>query len=248
MFTRQLSILENLALTVFLHLISIMHSRNFSQRMRLFICFGPPKKQLNYFLNRYYFYECQYSVWNWNYGNFVAITNLDTVWYWICSTITVMTSLVALSFYGASQLKFHWVERYDKLLVGSVLCLVGILTLLFHDHDHHHGGSTGEQLHRKLIVLWGFLFSSVLWEKFRECHHLDHVEMDVNYSSICDIYQYCNCFVQFVCTDSYDNPCVRTWMCVGGQCRCRCLCICNCLLHFFFPSQSTSLWKLHKYI
>ncbi|CAB4283146.1 unnamed protein product [Prunus armeniaca] len=27
------------------------------------------------------------------------------------STITVMTSLVALSFYGASQLKFHWVER-----------------------------------------------------------------------------------------------------------------------------------------
>lgn len=67
-----------------------------------------------------------------------------------------MTSLVALSFYGASQLKFHWVERYDKLLVGSVLCLVGILTLLFHDHDHHHGGVGGssvEQLHRKLVVL-----------------------------------------------------------------------------------------------
>ncbi|KAJ8646471.1 hypothetical protein MRB53_008219 [Persea americana] len=40
------------------------------------------------------------------------------------STITVMTSLVALSFYGASQIKFHWVERYDKLLVGTVLCLV----------------------------------------------------------------------------------------------------------------------------
>lgn len=68
-----------------------------------------------------------------------------------------MTSLVALSFYGASQLKFHWVERYDKLLVGSVLCLVGILTLLFHDHDHDHhhggvGGSSVEQLHRKLVV------------------------------------------------------------------------------------------------
>lgn len=69
-----------------------------------------------------------------------------------------MTSLVALSFYGASQLKFHWVERYDKLLVGSVLCLVGILTLIFHDHDRGHGHGhgvegTGEQLHRKLIVL-----------------------------------------------------------------------------------------------
>ncbi|MBA0644829.1 hypothetical protein Goklo_013010 [Gossypium klotzschianum] len=35
------------------------------------------------------------------------------------STIAVMTSLVALSFYGASQLKFHWVERYDKVLVGK---------------------------------------------------------------------------------------------------------------------------------
>ncbi|QCE01513.1 uncharacterized protein LOC114195198 [Vigna unguiculata] len=69
------------------------------------------------------------------------------------STITVMTSLVALSFYGASQLKFHWVERYDKLLVGSVLCLVGVLTLLFHDHDHGDVISIGEQhSHRKIIT------------------------------------------------------------------------------------------------
>ncbi|GFP97197.1 hypothetical protein PHJA_001863800 [Phtheirospermum japonicum] len=67
-------------------------------------------------------------------------------------TITVMTSLVALSFYGASQLKFHWVERYDKLLVGSVLCLVGILTLIFHDHDGDES-SSGAHLHRKIITL-----------------------------------------------------------------------------------------------
>ncbi|KAJ6395497.1 hypothetical protein OIU77_020693 [Salix suchowensis] len=70
------------------------------------------------------------------------------------STITVMTSLVALSFYGASQLKFHWVERYDKLLVGSVLCMVGILTLMFHDHNHEGpGGFSGERLSRKIIGL-----------------------------------------------------------------------------------------------
>lgn len=69
------------------------------------------------------------------------------------STVTVMTSLVALSFYGASKIKFHWVERNDKLLVGSVLCLVGILTYIFHDHDGgEHSG--GEHLHnRKLINL-----------------------------------------------------------------------------------------------
>ncbi|RWW79392.1 hypothetical protein BHE74_00012321 [Ensete ventricosum] len=69
---------------------------------------------------------------------------------WTCSTITVMTSLVALSFYGASQLKFNWVERNDKLLVGSVLVLVGILTLIFHDHDGDQNST--EHLHRKLIV------------------------------------------------------------------------------------------------
>jgi cation diffusion facilitator family transporter len=63
------------------------------------------------------------------------------------STISVMTSLVALSFYGASQLKFHWVERYDKLLVGSVLCLVGVLTLIFHDHDHSHHHGFGDSNH-----------------------------------------------------------------------------------------------------
>ncbi|KAE8655452.1 Detected protein of confused Function [Hibiscus syriacus] len=68
------------------------------------------------------------------------------------STIAVMTSLVALSFYGASQLKFRWVERYDKVLVGSVLCLVGILTLIFHDHDGDEG-LHGHNVHRKIVGL-----------------------------------------------------------------------------------------------
>ena len=66
-----------------------------------------------------------------------------------CSTITVMTSLVALSFYGASQIKFHWVERYDKILVGTVLCLVGVLTYVFHHHDGDEH-SLHEHVHRKL--------------------------------------------------------------------------------------------------
>ncbi|KAK7306755.1 hypothetical protein VNO77_44711 [Canavalia gladiata] len=70
----------------------------------------------------------------------------------LISTITVMTSLVALSFYGASQLKFHWIERYDKLLVGSVLCLVGVLTLIFHDHDGEVS-SAREHSHMKILSL-----------------------------------------------------------------------------------------------
>ncbi|KAJ3684593.1 hypothetical protein LUZ61_013757 [Rhynchospora tenuis] len=67
------------------------------------------------------------------------------------STISVMTSLVALSYYGASQIKFHWVERYDKLLVGSVLCLVGILTYVFHHHDGEDEHS--HHLPRKVVGL-----------------------------------------------------------------------------------------------
>ncbi|KAF8661920.1 hypothetical protein HU200_056886 [Digitaria exilis] len=67
-----------------------------------------------------------------------------------CSTITVMTSLVALSFYGASQIKFHWVERYDKILVGTVLCLVGILTYVFHHHDGDEH-SLHEHVYWKLV-------------------------------------------------------------------------------------------------
>ncbi|XP_073100256.1 uncharacterized protein [Elaeis guineensis] len=68
------------------------------------------------------------------------------------STLIVMISLVALSFYGASQLKFHWVEHYDKLILGSVLCLVGVLTFVLHDHDGEEH-LVVEDVPRKLIVL-----------------------------------------------------------------------------------------------
>lgn len=70
----------------------------------------------------------------------------------LVSTLTVMLTLVTLSYYGAAQLKFRWIERNDKLLVGSVLCAVGILTYFFHDHghDHDHSGLVGtvEDLHQ----------------------------------------------------------------------------------------------------
>ncbi|CAI5468293.1 unnamed protein product [Closterium sp. Yama58-4] len=57
----------------------------------------------------------------------------------LACTLFVMLTLVALSFYGASQVKFGWLERYEKLVVGVILCAVGILTHLFHHHDHPHG-------------------------------------------------------------------------------------------------------------
>jgi putative Mn2+ efflux pump MntP len=76
----------------------------------------------------------------------------------LVSTLTVMCSLVALSFYGASQLKFHWIERYDKMLVGVVLCFVGFLTFFFHNHEHgdlaghSHGGILDANLEHHVHV------------------------------------------------------------------------------------------------
>ncbi|XAR60255.1 hypothetical protein NMG60_11033539 [Bertholletia excelsa] len=88
---------------------------------------------------------------------FLAVGNFSSMMVFaiivlLFSTIAVMTSLVALSFYRASQLKVHWVERYNKLLVGAVLRLVGILTFVFHDHAGNIS-STGRDLRRKLIFL-----------------------------------------------------------------------------------------------
>ena len=68
----------------------------------------------------------------------------------LISTLAVMLTLVTLSYYGAAQLKFRWIERNDKLLVGTVLCAVGILTYFFHDHDHDHGHDLGQGLAGRL--------------------------------------------------------------------------------------------------
>lgn len=89
-------------------------------------------------------------------GDSSRSTMLAAVLVLLLSTMTVMLTLVSLSFYGAAQLKFGWVERYDKLLVGSVLCAVGILTHLFHHHDHQTSlpgvqHAIEEHIHRTLF-------------------------------------------------------------------------------------------------
>ncbi|KAF9607933.1 hypothetical protein IFM89_003853 [Coptis chinensis] len=99
-------------------------------------------------------------------GNSSSMMVLAIIVLLFSSTISVMTSLVALSFYGASQLKFHLGGRNDKLTVeGESLCLVGVLTLLFHDHDHDTDAFIlffgVEHLNRKLIGCETFTLSSL---------------------------------------------------------------------------------------
>eukprot|EP00959_Pyramimonas_sp_CCMP1952_P273044 5707452-Pyramimonas_sp.AAC.2 len=50
----------------------------------------------------------------------------------------VMLVLVTLSYLGAARLKgaaFDVISRYDKLAVGSILCLVGVLTQVMYKSD-----------------------------------------------------------------------------------------------------------------
>lgn len=73
------------------------------------------------------------------------------------STLTVMLTLVTLSFLGAATLKkaaFEGISRYDKVVVGSILCLVGVITQLthHHDHDHEHGHDHGHEEPNQVVI------------------------------------------------------------------------------------------------
>jgi len=53
----------------------------------------------------------------------------------LASTLTVMLSMVTISYMGAATLKSHAfdgpvkaIEKYDKLVVGAILCGVGVIT------------------------------------------------------------------------------------------------------------------------
>eukprot|EP00899_Mesostigma_viride_P012504 jgi/Mesvir1/21254/Mv21658-RA.1 len=66
----------------------------------------------------------------------------------LVTTLTVMLTLVTLSYLGASRFKFDSLKRYDRFLVGIVLILVGFLTIvLHHDHDHDHDHDHGQGGH-----------------------------------------------------------------------------------------------------
>ena len=91
---------------------------------------------------------------------FLAIGNASwgalalTIGVLLISTLVVMLTLVTLSYYGAAQLKFHWIERYDKVVVGVVLCAVGLLTYVFHDHEgegHVHSGEAADLLAMEVV-------------------------------------------------------------------------------------------------
>lgn len=50
----------------------------------------------------------------------------------IGTTVGVMSLMVTLSYFGVERLKFSFVDKYEKLIIGVILALMGASLLLFH--------------------------------------------------------------------------------------------------------------------
>jgi putative Mn2+ efflux pump MntP len=52
----------------------------------------------------------------------------------LVTTVGGMLALVGLASLGIEKLRFAFFDRYEKIIMGSVLCLLGALVLLLHRH------------------------------------------------------------------------------------------------------------------
>lgn len=50
----------------------------------------------------------------------------------MASSLGVMLFLVWLGFHGVSAPKFNFLDRYEKLIIGLILCVLGVVALLVH--------------------------------------------------------------------------------------------------------------------
>lgn len=62
-----------------------------------------------------------------------------TIWISLVTAVVVMTSslavmlfLVWLGFHGVSAPKFNFLDHYEKLIIGLILCVLGVVGLLVH--------------------------------------------------------------------------------------------------------------------
>jgi putative Mn2+ efflux pump MntP len=61
----------------------------------------------------------------------------------LLTTWAVMAVLVALAYFGIERMRFGFLDRFEKLIIGLVLIGVAASMLLFHHlaHDHDHGSA-----------------------------------------------------------------------------------------------------------
>jgi cadmium resistance protein CadD (predicted permease) len=51
----------------------------------------------------------------------------------LVTTVGVMLLMVGLTSLGIERLQFTFFDKYEKLILGTVLCALGALVLLVHD-------------------------------------------------------------------------------------------------------------------
>jgi hypothetical protein len=55
----------------------------------------------------------------------------------LITTVGTMMILVTLSYLGIERLKFHFIDRYEKLIIGITLCILSLVTyLIMSGHKH----------------------------------------------------------------------------------------------------------------
>jgi cytochrome c biogenesis protein CcdA len=54
----------------------------------------------------------------------------------LATTVPVMLLLVGLTSLGVERLQFAAFERYEKLILGVIFCIVGSMILVFHEFSH----------------------------------------------------------------------------------------------------------------
>jgi hypothetical protein len=69
----------------------------------------------------------------------------------LVTTLGIMSILVSIAYFGIDRMRFTFLDRFEKLVIGLVLMGVAASMLLFHaGHDHDHEPSHGPEGHDHL--------------------------------------------------------------------------------------------------
>jgi putative Mn2+ efflux pump MntP len=57
----------------------------------------------------------------------------------LVATLGAMSVLIATAYYGIERMRFTFLDRFEKLIIGLVLIAVAVIMVAFHpEHDHDH--------------------------------------------------------------------------------------------------------------
>jgi nickel/cobalt transporter (NicO) family protein len=73
------------------------------------------------------------SAWQTGWFGFFVLSAVLAV-----GTLTAMVVFTSIAYYGMKQMRFQFLENYEKLIIGSILILLSVL-VYFMESSHQHG-------------------------------------------------------------------------------------------------------------